>query len=510
MTPSRGASVAGPNRAPTGRLPTEGIARNAVFALLAQLTTGFFTTVVTLYLVRALGTKGFGLFALALGVGRLAALAADLGIPQSLARFLAEKRGDQRAAVGLLGDAVRLKVATGALVAAALFAAAGPIAAAYGQPALAWPVRGIALSLFAESLLNLYVAAFIALGRNAVNLRLTFLESLMEMVAIVSLVALGAGAAGAAFGRAGGYAFGAIVGTWVVARRFGRAAVLARPTGRTRQLATYAVPTFLTNGIYRLYTQVDVLIIGALLGTSAVGVWAAPLRLTIPLAYVGQALANSVAPRQAASAEGRNVRAFEASLRLMMIVQGLALAPIVVWANPIADLLLGHEFHRSANVLRFLAFFIFLSGVSPLISITVNYLGQARRRIPIVASALAVNVAIDLVLLPRIGVVAAAIGTTVAYCLYVPAHFVICWRELGVRLRPLALTLARMFAAVGAMAGVLVVVGVNASSAGRLLLGAIAGTVAYAATLVLTREISLNEIRRGRQVVSMRLSSALR
>jgi O-antigen/teichoic acid export membrane protein len=493
-------------RTPDEGVATDGIGRNTVYALLVQLTTGFFTTVVTLYLVRALGTKGLGLFALALGVGRLATLVADLGIPQSLARFLAEARGDRRAVAALLGDAVRLKLVTAAVVAATLFAAAGPIADAYGQQGLAWPVRGIALSLFAESLLALYVSAFIALGRNSVNLTLTFLESLTEMLAIVALVALGAGATGAAFGRAGGYAFGALVGTWMVMRLLGRTAVIARPQGRMRQLARYAVPTFLTNGMYVVYTQVDVLIIGALLGASAVGIWAAPMRLTIPLAYLGQAIANSVAPRQAASAEGANVRAFETSLRWLIIAQSALLAPIIVWAGPITDLLLGGQFHESANVLRALAVFIFLGGLSPLISITVNYLGQARQRIPIVISALLVNVVIDLTLLPRIGVVAAAIGTTVAYCLYVPAHFVICRRELGVPLRPLGLTLTRTVAAAAAMAGVLLLVGPSASSTGRLLIGAILATFTYAAMLLLTREISLNEIRRGRQLISMRLS----
>src|SRR5262249_2620550 len=436
------------------RVATDGIARNAVFALLAQLSTGFFTTIVTLYLVRALGTEGFGLFALALGVGRLAMLVADIGIPQSLARFLAEARGDRRAVAARLGDGLRLKLATGAVVAAVLFAAAGPIASVYGQPALVWPLRGIAISLFAESLLNLFVAAFVALGRNAVNLRITFLESLMEMSAIVALVALGAGATGAAFGRAIGYTFGALLGTWMVVRLLGRTSLVARPQGRMRQIATYAVPTFLTNGMYVVSTQIDILIICAMLGASAVGIWAAPMRLTIPLAYVGQALANSVAPRQAASSEGANVRAFERSLRWLIIAQAALLAPIVVWADPITDLLLGQQFHESASVLRALAVYIFLGGLSPLISITVNYLGEARRRIPIVLAALVGNVVIDVTLLPRIGVVAAAIGTTAAYCIYVPAHFVICKRKLGVHVRPLALTLGRTVAGALAMAGV--------------------------------------------------------
>jgi O-antigen/teichoic acid export membrane protein len=491
------------------RVPMEGIRRNAVFALLVQVTTGLFTTAVTLYLVRALGTGGLGLFALALGVARLALIAADVGIPLSVARFLAETGGDRKAAGALLADALRLKLVTGAAVAAGVFAAAGPIAEAYEEPELVWPLRGIAFSLFAESLFGLYVAALIALGRNSVNLRLTLIESATEAAAIITLVAVGAGATGAAFGRAIGYTFGALVAMWVVFRMFGRALDIARSAGRTREIATYAAPLVVASGAYTVYSQVDILIVGAMLGSSAVGVFAAPMQLVIPLAYVGQALANSVAPRQAASAEGPSVRAFQTSLRWLIIVQAALLAPIVVWPGEIVRLLFGTEFAESADVLRALAAFIFLRGLGPLITTTVNYLGLAQRRIPIVFAALAVMVAIDVALLPRIGVVAAAIGATVAYLIYVPAHFVICWRELGFHLRPLAVTLFRALVAAAAMASVLLAFGTENLSVGRLVVGMLAGTLAFAAALLLTREISRSEIRRGRQAMSMRLSRLL-
>jgi O-antigen/teichoic acid export membrane protein len=500
----RGSSAGTPGE----RVPMDGIARNAVFAMLAQVTTGIFTTAVTIYLVRALGTEGLGLFALALSVGRLALLVADLGIPLSLSRFLAETGGDRRLATYLYADALRLKVVTAAVASAGLFAVAGPIAGAYNEPGLVWPLRGIALSLFAESLLGLYVAAFVALGRNVVNLRLTFFESLAEAVAIVTLVALGAGATGAAFGRAIGYTVGALAATWVVLRVFGRALVVARG-GRTREIATYAAPLLLSSGVYSFYAQVDVLIIGAMLGSSAVGIFAAPLRLTIPLSYVGQALANSVAPRQAASSAGPSVRAFEVSLRWLIIAQAALIAPIVVWPDEIVRLLLGQEFAESAEVLRVLAAFIFLRGLSPLISTTVNYLGRARQRIPIVLTALGANVAIDVALLPRIGVVGAAIGTTVAYWIYVPAHFFICWRELGVHLRPLAVTCLRALVAAAAMGGVLLAVGTGSITVVQLVVGSLAGTLAYGAALMLTREISPSELRRGRRAVSMGLSRLL-
>lgn len=487
--------------ASTSSAPGEAsIARNTVLAFAAQLATGTFTAVLTLYLLRALGPNEYGVFALAVSVGAMAGLLADFGVEHSVARFLAERRGDEAVVAELLRSALRLKVATTALVTGALFAAAGPIAAAFDEPELTWPLRVVALAVFGESVFMLYVTAFIGLARVAVNLRLIVIESSVETGASIALVALGAGAAGAAFGRAAGYLVGAIVAVALVARLYGRAAV--RPFGpdggQTRAIARYAAPLLVTTSIYTVFSRVDILIIGALLGATAVGVFSAPLLLSVPLRYVGQAVANSVAPRQAGGgSEPGSVEAFRTSLRWLVVYQAAILAPLIVWADPIVELLFGGEYDESANVLRALAIYIFLAGPSPLISTTVNYLGQAARRIPIVLLALALNVAVDLALIPRIGVVGAAIGSSVAYALYVPAHLRICRRELGVPLRPLAVTLARALVAAAAMGLVLLAVGTESLSPAEWLLGGAAGTLAFCAALVLTGEISPRELRRG-------------
>ena len=476
------------------------IARNTVLAFAAQLATGTFTAVLTLYLLRALGPNEYGVFALAVSIGAMVGLLADFGIEHSAARFLAERRGDETAVAGLLRAALRLKVATSALVAGVLFAAAGPIAAVFDEPELTVPLRIIALSVFAESIFMLYVNAFIGLARIGVNLRLIVFESSLETGGSIALVALGAGAAGAAFGRSAAYLVGAVVAVAVVARMYGRGAVrpFGADGGQTRAIARYAAPLLVTTSIYTVFSRVDILIIGALLGTTAVGIFSAPLLLSVPLRYVGQAIANSVAPRQAGGgSEPGSVEAFRTSLRWLVVYQAAILAPLIVWADPIVDLLFGAEYDESANVLRALSIYIFLAGPSPLISTTVNYLGQAARRIPIVLLALGLNVAVDLALIPSIGVVGAAIGSSVAYALYVPAHLRICRRELGVPLRPLALTLARALVAAAAMALVLVTVGTESLSFAEWVLGGAAGTLAFCVALVLTGEISTGELRRG-------------
>jgi O-antigen/teichoic acid export membrane protein len=492
--------------APALQVPS--IRRNMVFALLGQITTGVFTSVLMLYLVRALGPDRFGVFSLSVGIGQIAQLVADFGIVFSVARFVAASRGDHKLTIAFLADGLRLKLVAALVVAAALFALAGPIAAAYGNDALTWPLRGVAVSVFGTSIMALYLNVFMALARNALGLRVIFLESMVETGASIALVALGAGAAGAAIGRATGYLLGAGVATAIVIRIFGRAALRVVGGGRrTREIARYAVPLFVTNSGYTLFSQVDVLIIGALLGTTAVGVFSAPLQLVVPLSYIGQSVANSVSPRQAQGSDDQSsVMAFQTSVRWLVIYQSILLAPVIVWAEPIVRLLFGPEFHESANVLRLLSVFIFLRGLGPVITTTVNYLGRAARRVPVVLAALAVNTVIDLALLPWIGVVGAAIGTGVGYLIYVPAHFRICRQELHLPTRPLALTLLRSTGAAVVMAAVLLAVGTRSLSVADWLLGGAVGALVFGAALVVTGEISGSEIRRGRRAMMANVS----
>ncbi|MDX6705214.1 MAG: hypothetical protein QOI48_1060, partial [Solirubrobacteraceae bacterium] len=313
-----------------------------------------------------------------------------------------------------------------------------------------------------------------------------------------TLVALGGGAAGAAFGRAVGYGFGALIAVLLVRRLYGAGAFRLRrsPSGRARELLTYAGPLFVTNSAYTLYSSVDVLLIGALLNAAAVGLFSAPMRLVVLLGLVGIAVSNAVSPRLALSERGhRDVASFRTSLRWLTVFQAALLAPVVIWAEPIVKLLLGSDYGESANVLRLLAPFVFLLGLSPLISNGVNYLGRAGSRIPIVFGALAINALIDATLIPSMGVEAAAIGTSVAYMVYVPGHMWLCRQVIDVPLRPLGATLARALVAAAAMAAVLLAIGSSDISASDWIIGALGGTAAFCIVLVALREVSPAELR---------------
>jgi len=482
----------------SGEALDRGIPRNTMFALAAQVATASFTAALTLYLVRALGSDGYGVFAIAIGVGALVALPADFGVSSSAARFIAERRGRSGAVAEVLADALRLKLVTTTLACLALVAAAGPIASAYETPDLVWPLRAVALATLCQSIMALYGGALIALGQLPRYLRIVCAESATETGATIALVALWGGVSAAAFGRAAGYLGGAAVAFMVCLRMVGRGMLgIRRGTGGGRRLlAAYAGALFVVDSAFTLISSVDVLLVGAFLGAGAAGIYQAPARIVTVLDYPGLAAAASLAPRVARSELGApDAGALLAAIRWLIVLQGALIAPLLVWARPIVDLLLGSGYGASASVLRALVPFVFLSGIAPLVSTAVNYLGWARRRVPIALATVVLSVAVNVVLIPTVGVVGAAVGADVAYALYVPAHLWICARALDLSLRPLLRTVARSLVGAGAMAVVLAAAGTASLTPLEWVWGTLGGMTAYVAVLLITGEVSGREVR---------------
>jgi O-antigen/teichoic acid export membrane protein len=491
---------------PEERVASDSIARNTLYATVNGVISAAIAAVLTLYLIRALDPHGYGVYTLALAIGALFALVMDLGLSSSVARFIAERRGDRRAIADYVADALRLKVLIAGLVGVILVFAAGPIADLYSKPGLTWPLRGVALALVAGSVMQLYGAVLIAQARVGAIIAMSITQSVAFLVAAVALVSAGTGATGAAFARAIGYSAAVVVGSVVVAKLFGRRALaIGSSKGRTRQIAAYAGVLAVVEGAYLFFDQLDALLIGAFKSSAAVGLFQAAFGLTVFMHYPAGAVAVSVAPRVASHQEhGSDVRAFTLTTRFLIVGYAALLAPLLVWAGPIVDLLLGSSYAHSESVLRAFAPYVFLGGVGAFLSASANYLGQARRRLAPAIAAVLINLVVDVVLIPRIGIVAGAIGTGLALAVYVPAHLWICVRALAAPLRPLGLALGRSLVAATAMAGVLLAFGTSHLSVVDWLVGGAASVLAYLAVLFLLRELTLRELRDVRAWVSAR------
>jgi O-antigen/teichoic acid export membrane protein len=253
--------------------------------------------------------------------------------------------------------------------------------------------------------------------------------------------------------------------------------------------------------------MIDLLLIGAYLGSRQVGLFGAPLRLLTLLTYPGLAVASGVAPRLArAQGQEPDAGALAGGLRGLIMFQSLLLAPMIVWARPIVEIPLGGGYSGSIATVQVLSISVYLGGFAPLVSLSANYLGDAKSRIPLMIAAAAIDGAIDVVLIPRIGIVSGAIATAVAFAVMDIGHLVICRRHVELPFARLGISAGRGLIAAGAMAGVMALIGTN-PSVPVLILGAVPAVGAFVLVLIVLGEISGRELAQVRRWAGARVSA---
>ena len=257
----------------------------------------------------------------------------------------------------------------------ALAALAGPIANAFGTPQAAWPLRGMAIVVLTQGLFLFVTGAFEALGRISINLRIVAPRASSRARRWSCWWLSGTGATGAAFGRAIGYSVGvgiALAFIWrVVGRRAARGRAAQRPQRpRHRPLRGGAAD-------HRRHLP------ALLADRRAADRRAAerrprgrPVRdpdhdRLVPALPRRRHRRRRWRPDWRASARIGHPTStlFARALRYIVAVQGIFLAPIVVWAEPILVHLLGAKYRDSADVLRALAPFVLLAGPAMLVSV---------------------------------------------------------------------------------------------------------------------------------------------
>ncbi len=475
-----------------------GVVSNTVMQLLSQGAGFVFTAVLTLYLVHALGASRYGIYTLAVSISSLLLYPAGLGLPMAVGRFIADHRQSVREMRAILALALRVQVPVALFCSLALLVAAEPVAKAYGQPNLVWPLRIAALGVFGQTMFGFLTSIAQSFLRSSVTLWMSIIESATETSTAVALVIGGAGAAGAVAGKAIGYTVATAAGLFLTLRLLGGMRRRDRPARSKvglRRMMGYASAMFVVDVTWTAISAIDILFIGAMLNAVAVGSFGAVTRIMTVLGYLGVAVASGVAPRLSLAGGAPDTRAFAEGARYLIIVQGLIIAPFIVWATPIVDLLLGPGYKGAAQVMQVLTLMYFVSAPAALVSVTVTYLGEGRRRVAIMLWILGVGLLSTYLLIRAVGLVGAAIADDIVRVLYVAAHFWLCSRLISIDLRRLAWCCVRTVLAAGAMALPMLAIGTQHLTAVQWCIGLGAGTAAYGAVLILTREISIEQMR---------------
>ena len=365
-----------------------------------------------LALARWLGSGDYGVYGT---IGALLAIGQaipEFGMGMIVVRDVATRAADagRYLAATLVMQPVLAGAAYGALLVAAWLL--GYDAALRSLLALA------ALSLLVDALGNMAYNQLIAFERMAVT-------ALISTAHVAVLVAFGAAALAAGGGLVALYV--AIVGAgalrsaalWLALRRTGVRPEFPLNRAIARGLVKNGAPIALASFLALAYQHADKLITTAMLGEDRTGQLTAAFVISFGvIELLSTTVLVAVFPLMSRTYSGGMRALFEFMMEKLAFFNLLLSLPIALvialLSVPLSGLLFGPDFTRTASVLQVLIWYTVVTMVGNVFAQALLVENRQRRTLIIRASGLAVNVALNIALLPLIGVAGAAVASLLA------------------------------------------------------------------------------------------------
>lgn len=391
---------------PVSRTPSS-LARNSVFRLMADVgnvTFGVASTVVT---ARVLGPSDKGTLSTLLLVGILLSYACSLGFGDAVIVTAAGDRERLRRGVPASLATILLVLPIGLLVLAGVSMVAdwGSIATLIIVAAVMLPFTTFAhvLSGFHNALERIGFTSFVSVVVTGVTAL-----TILGLAAAERLTLLTAASA-----NLGGWA----IGTVILARGLIKEEVTPRPVwdrGYVRGLIKLGVTLEISYLLVALTQRLDLLIVYALVGEAAAGVYTVALTIAQLVGYVPLALAGATFPRIASLPEVDVVPLIAKASRITLASSILVAAALEVATPVIVPFLFGHAYDGALAPLLVLVPSIVLWSEQWTLARAAAARGHANLYLTSFSASLITMLACNLVLIPRFGITGAAWASAAA------------------------------------------------------------------------------------------------
>lgn len=427
---------------------------------------------------RALGADRLGEYAYAMGLVAFWGLLPNLGISTVVMRTVAR---DPHATADLVAAAIRLQVLLAGIV-TVLIIGFGAI-----LPEQPVPLSYIVLAAVQLALGTLSWPYLAVLGGWARYDRVAQVELWMGIAGLLALsvaAALGGGVAGFLWAHAAAAGLAVFVARWTAA-----------PFLAGQRISRYSMTGLIREGlpfnaaaiVQSFYLRVDVVLLGQMVSSSALGLYSAAYKPINMFVSLGGSAAGTLFPFmvQATGMEGET--RLSRLMRLYAVVApGIALA-LSGLSHVLLDGLYGPEYVAAAPLLTVLAWSAVAYWLYAPVGVSLQACGKERWWLAALVSGLVLNVAGNIWAIPRWGPIGAATTMLVSEVVLAGMGAVLVKREL--HMAPSSLTVLEIIGS--ASAGCLVLWGLESS-------GAVPSTLAalgvYGGLLFLCRVVTVEDI----------------
>jgi len=419
------------------------IVHGASITLGIRLVTGVLIFGLNIVVARTLGAHQAGLFFLALTVITIAGVLGRLGLDSAVVRFVASAAVSGRwdRVKGVARYAILVTLGASLTLAAAVALSAGWMAeSVFRKPTLTAPLMWMSLAIVPFALHQLGAQLLKGLKRIFFS---QIALAILPAAAIPAVLLLGNrfGTSGAAAGYAAAAGFAVLITLllWRVALhgRSGRAVLEQRS-----ELMDAARPLFALAALNLVMSWSASFLVGVWRPASDVALYNVAHRTAFLTTLMLTSVNSIAAPKFAELYHTRNLEALGAtardSARMMVVLALPVLLAFVVFPGFVMGLF-GPEFEVGASVLVILALGQFVNVSTGSVGFVLIMTGRERMARNNAAVAASVNIVLQVLLIPRLGAVGAAIATAVSVALLNLTAAYLVHRSLGIWTLPVRL-----------------------------------------------------------------------
>jgi O-antigen/teichoic acid export membrane protein len=406
--------MAGSNGAGAGQ--ARRVAGGAMIALAGGGLSIVLTTAYQLVIARRLGSSGFGLFVLALAVSSFLAESCDLGLDYGVLRFGGIAHGARDAARfrAVIVRALSWTLAAGLVAGALLAMGGGLVGRIFGKPELAPVLVPLALAVPCTGGAEVGRAALRAMGRALPSVASdSMLAPLLRLVTGSWAVAVTPSPRAAAIAYAGTEAVVLTVTLLLVWRALPRGGRAEPVPGLFR----FSLPMSLNRVILYTNNQTEVVVLGILAPAATLGIFGVAKRLSMIIGALLTSVTVLFNPMVADLHHRGRIeeldRLFKTSTRWLFTLGWPVCLAEVLFAPAIVRLF-GKGFASGAVALVILALGQLVNVGTGTVSNLLAMAGRARLTLANSIAFLALSLALDLVLIPRYGLIGAAVANATA------------------------------------------------------------------------------------------------
>ncbi|WP_424018999.1 oligosaccharide flippase family protein [Halorientalis pallida] len=369
---------------------------------------------------RYLSAADFGGLTAGTALLDIGAIVAGLGLASGLTRYLPRVETGEKRMLALV--TVGLSLVTSTALGVAVATNAGFIASeVFGNPNVTVSIRVFGAAIPFATLLNVAVGGIRGQERSTYWVLVkNIVHPIVRIGLVVTAVLYGADQAGLAGAYAVPYVVSATIGLVLLHRTLPRTRT-DFDRDRIEELTRYSLPFTVTGVSSFVYRSIDIFLVLYFIGDAATGVYGVAYAAVSFMGMFSTAvnfLGSPIASRLESDGAVEDVMAmFRAVVRWLLVASVCALVPLGVFATDFIDVIYGSKYAAGGTVLTILAVGFAVKNVLSIHNSILEAVGRSKVLSVNSAIAAVTNLGLNLVLIPRMGIVGAAVATTASFLL---------------------------------------------------------------------------------------------